>query len=231
MRRPQVPPSPRSNRRRRGCPETARLLAVPEADAQQDRHAARHEVQAHQHVFGVLILLLCINSQLTVQPLPPPAPTEEDQRHRGRYQPRNRRRGSHQQVHNLFFLLAQLLNTVADPHAADLKRPQGRLARMVMPRIMGSLLDAGPQVDRGALLAVRHRPPPPPPLLTVQPLPPPAPTEEDQRHLQSGRGRYQQVIPRSSPSASPAEVPLPGVLGKSTAIASPASRGPVLACH
>ena len=68
---------------------------------------------------------------------------------------------------------------------------------------------AGPQVDRGALLAVRHRPPPPPPLLTVQPLPPPAPTEEDQRHLQSGRGRYQQVIPRSSPSASPAEVPLP----------------------
>ena len=66
-------------------------------------------------------------------------------------------------------------------------------------------LMAGPQVDRGALLAVRHRPPPPPPLLTVQPLPPPAPTEEDQRHLQSGRGRYQQVIPRSSPSASPAE--------------------------
>ena len=98
MRRPQVPPCPRSKRRRRGCPETARLLAVPEADAQQDRHAARHEVQAHQHVFGVLILLLCINSQLTVQPLPPPAPTEEDQR----YQPRNRRRGSHQQVHNLF---------------------------------------------------------------------------------------------------------------------------------
>jgi hypothetical protein len=32
----------------------ARLLAVPEADAQQYRHAARHEVQAHQHVFGVL---------------------------------------------------------------------------------------------------------------------------------------------------------------------------------
>jgi hypothetical protein len=44
-------------------------------------------------------------------------------------------------------------------------------------------LMAGPQVDRGALLAVRHRPPPP-----VQPLPPPPP-EEDQgeRRLQAGR--------------------------------------------